>query len=72
MTAAVQGFGNVGSFLAKFLHEEGASVVAISDSRAALYNAKGIDIAAAFASPYRASATWGRSSRSSSPSSARG
>jgi glutamate dehydrogenase (NAD(P)+) len=49
MTVAVQGFGNVGSFLAKFLHEEGASVVAISDSRAALYNAKGIDIAAAFA-----------------------
>jgi glutamate dehydrogenase (NAD(P)+) len=49
MTAAVQGFGNVGSFLAKFLHEEGAKVVAISDSRAALYNQKGIDIAAAFA-----------------------
>ncbi len=49
MTAAVQGFGNVGSFLAKFLHEEGATVVAISDSRAALYNSKGIDIAAAFA-----------------------
>jgi glutamate dehydrogenase (NAD(P)+) len=49
MTVAVQGFGNVGSFLAKFLHEEGATVVAVSDSRAALYNAKGIDIAAAFA-----------------------
>jgi glutamate dehydrogenase (NAD(P)+) len=49
MTAAVQGFGNVGSFLAKFLHEEGAKVVAISDSRSALYNPKGIDIAAAFA-----------------------
>ena len=49
MTAAVQGFGNVGSFLAKFLHEEGAKVVAISDSRAALYNPKGIDIAAAVA-----------------------
>ncbi len=49
MTAAVQGFGNVGSFLAKFLHEEGAKVVAISDSRAALHNPKGIDIAAAFA-----------------------
>ena len=32
MTAAVQGFGNVGSFLAKFLHEEGAKVIAISDS----------------------------------------
>jgi glutamate dehydrogenase (NAD(P)+) len=49
MTVAVQGFGNVGSFLAKFLHEEGATVVAVSDSRAALYNARGIDIAAAFA-----------------------
>ena len=49
MTAAVQGFGNVGSFLSKFLHEEGATVVAVSDSKAALYNAKGIDIAAAFA-----------------------
>jgi glutamate dehydrogenase (NAD(P)+) len=49
MTVAVQGFGNVGSFLAKFLHEEGAAVVAISDSRAALYNSKGIDIAAALA-----------------------
>ena len=49
MSTAVQGFGNVGSYLAKFLHEEGATVVAISDSRAALYNPKGIDIAAAFA-----------------------
>jgi glutamate dehydrogenase (NAD(P)+) len=49
MTAAVQGFGNVGSFLAKFLFEEGAKVVGISDSRVALYNPKGIDIAAAFA-----------------------
>src|SRR5260370_25705206 len=49
MTVAVQGFGNVGSFLAKFLHEEGATVVGISDSTAALYNSKGIDIAAAFA-----------------------
>jgi glutamate dehydrogenase (NAD(P)+) len=46
---AVQGFGNVGSFLAKFLHEEGAKVVAISDSVVALHNANGIDIAAAFA-----------------------
>jgi len=46
---AVQGFGNVGSFLAKFLHEEGAIVVAISDSTVALYNPKGIDVPAAFA-----------------------
>jgi glutamate dehydrogenase (NAD(P)+) len=49
MTVAVQGFGNVGSFLARLLYEEGASVVAISDSGAALYNSNGIDIAAAFA-----------------------
>jgi glutamate dehydrogenase (NAD(P)+) len=46
---AVQGFGNVGSFFAKFVSELGASVVAISDSRGGLYNANGIDIAAAFA-----------------------
>src|SRR5438309_3549449 len=44
---AVQGFGNVGSFLAKFLAEDGAMVIAISDSRVALHNPKGIDISAA-------------------------
>ncbi len=49
MRVAVQGFGNVGSYLAKFLHEEGALVVAISDSTTAWYNAKGIDIPTAFA-----------------------
>ncbi len=49
MTAAVQGFGNVGSYLAKLLDEEGAKVVAISDSAGALYNAGGIDVGAAFA-----------------------
>ena len=46
---AVQGFGNVGSYFAKFAAEEGATVVAISDSKGGLYNANGIDIAAAFA-----------------------
>ena len=46
---AVQGFGNVGSYLAQFLHQEGATVVAISDSTTALYNPKGIDVPAAFA-----------------------
>ena len=49
MRVAVQGFGNVGSYLAKFLHEEGALVVAISDSTTAWYNAKGIDVPTAFA-----------------------
>jgi glutamate dehydrogenase (NAD(P)+) len=46
---AVQGFGNVGSHLARLLHQEGAKVVAISDTRVALHNPNGIDIAAAFA-----------------------
>jgi glutamate dehydrogenase (NAD(P)+) len=46
---AVQGFGNVGSYLAKFLAEDGARVVALSDSAGGIYNPDGIDIAAAFA-----------------------
>jgi len=37
-TVAVQGFGNVGSFLAKFLAEDGATVVAVSDSSSGLHN----------------------------------
>ncbi len=49
MKVAVQGFGNVGSSLARFLHEEGAVVVAISDSTTGLYNPKGIDVPAAIA-----------------------
>ena len=49
LTCVVQGFGNVGSYLAVFLHEHGATVVGISDSTVALHNEKGIDIPAAFA-----------------------
>ena len=49
MRVAVQGFGNVGSFYAKFVAEDGARVVAISDSATALYNPNGIDVQAAFA-----------------------
>jgi glutamate dehydrogenase (NAD(P)+) len=48
-TVAIQGFGNVGSYLARFLAEDGAKVVAISDSSGGLYNPNGIDVAAAFA-----------------------
>lgn len=33
LTVAVQGFGNVGYYIAKFLHNEGMRVVAISDSK---------------------------------------
>ena len=46
---AVQGFGNVGSHLARFLAEDGATVVAVSDSSGGLYNPAGIDVAAAAA-----------------------
>jgi glutamate dehydrogenase (NAD(P)+) len=49
LRVAVQGFGNVGSYFAKFVAEDGARVVAISDSTTALYNANGIDVQAAFA-----------------------
>ncbi|MGB2952106.1 MAG: Glu/Leu/Phe/Val dehydrogenase [Gaiellaceae bacterium] len=49
LTVAVQGFGNVGSFLAKFLAEQGATVVAVSDSRGGIYNPKGLDVPAVFA-----------------------
>jgi glutamate dehydrogenase (NAD(P)+) len=46
---AVEGFGNVGSFLAKFLAEEGAKVIAVSDSSGGVYNPDGIDIESAIA-----------------------
>lgn len=40
----VQGFGNAGSFLSKFLHDAGATVVGISDAYGALYDSEGLDI----------------------------
>ncbi len=49
LRVAVQGFGNVGSYLALFLAQEGATVVAVSDSAGGVYNPSGIDIQAAIA-----------------------
>ena len=43
-TCAVQGFGNVGSWAARLLHERGLIVQAVSDLSGAYYNEKGIDI----------------------------
>ncbi|WP_066051080.1 Glu/Leu/Phe/Val family dehydrogenase [Robertmurraya korlensis] len=40
----VQGFGNAGSFLAKFMHDAGAKVIGISDAYGALYEPEGLDI----------------------------
>jgi glutamate dehydrogenase (NAD(P)+) len=44
---AVQGFGNVGRNLALILAEQGASIVAVSDSAGGIFNATGIDVDAA-------------------------
>lgn len=43
LTYAVEGFGNVGSFVVKFLTEFGAKVVAVSDSKGCIYNKNGLD-----------------------------
>ncbi len=42
-TVAVQGYGNAGSIAAHLIHEMGAKVVAVSDSRGCIYNEKGLD-----------------------------
>ena len=49
LKVAVQGFGNVGSYYALFMDQQGADVVAVSDSRGGYYNAKGIDVRSAIA-----------------------
>ncbi|VAX42808.1 NAD-specific glutamate dehydrogenase; NADP-specific glutamate dehydrogenase [hydrothermal vent metagenome] len=41
---AIQGFGNVGSFAAKFLHERGAKVIAVTDAFGGIQNSEGLDI----------------------------
>jgi glutamate dehydrogenase (NAD(P)+) len=46
---AVQGFGNVGRNLARLLAEEGARIVALSDSKGGVANPYGIDVQAAIA-----------------------
>ena len=48
MKAAVQGFGNVGSYTAKILNDAGVTIVAISDTTGTYYNPKGINVAKAF------------------------
>ena len=40
----VQGFGNAGSYLAKFMHDAGAKVIGISDAYGALHDPDGLDI----------------------------
>jgi glutamate dehydrogenase (NAD(P)+) len=40
---AVQGFGNAGSNVARFLHNEGCRIVALSDTQGGIYNERGLD-----------------------------
>ncbi len=44
LTAAVQGFGNAGSYAALFLYEAGVKVVAVSDSKGGIFNGDGLNI----------------------------
>jgi glutamate dehydrogenase (NAD(P)+) len=39
----VQGYGNAGAITARLLSEDGAIVIAVSDSKGGIYNSKGID-----------------------------
>lgn len=44
ISVAVQGFGNVGSWTARSMHERGARVVAVTDVNGGIYNSKGLDL----------------------------
>ncbi len=43
-TVAIQGFGAVGAFAAKFMREKGAKVVAVSSIEGAVYDPQGVDV----------------------------
>jgi len=43
MTVAIQGFGNVGSFLARNLFSEGFKIIAVSDSKGGIHSEKGLN-----------------------------
>jgi len=44
LSIAIQGFGNAGSYLAKFLFDLGFKIVAVSDSSTGIYSERGLDI----------------------------
>lgn len=43
LSIAIEGFGNVGTFAMKYLTEMGAKIVAVSDSRGAVYDKDGLN-----------------------------
>ncbi|MCS7220146.1 MAG: Glu/Leu/Phe/Val dehydrogenase [Anaerolineae bacterium] len=40
---AIQGYGNAGSIAAQLLHQDGAKIIAVSDSRGGIFNPHGLD-----------------------------
>jgi glutamate dehydrogenase (NAD(P)+) len=42
-TVAVQGYGNVGYHAAQIIHDDGAKIIAVADSRGGVFNPKGLD-----------------------------
>ncbi|MBT3690722.1 Glu/Leu/Phe/Val dehydrogenase [Candidatus Woesearchaeota archaeon] len=42
-TVAIEGFGNVGTFVMEFLEKKGIKVVAVSDSKGTIFNEEGLD-----------------------------
>lgn len=49
----IQGFGNVGSYAAKFLHEYGCKIIGVSDISGGLYDPEGFDLDALFDYNYK-------------------
>ena len=47
-TVVVQGFGNVGSFAAKFLDEYGCKIIAVSDVTGGVHDPNGLDVPSLF------------------------
>ena len=43
-TVAIEGYGNVGVFAARFLAEKGVKIVAVSDSGGVIYDENGLDV----------------------------
>src|SRR4030042_2232258 len=48
ISVAIPGFGNVGTFAASLLDQQGAKIIAISDSSGTTYNPKGLNVQKVF------------------------
>lgn len=64
----IQGFGKVGSSLARHLHERGGKVIAICDIRGAIFNEGGLDVPRLMGHVYRGGSLWDYSGGTPLPS----